>query len=206
MALAFFLPSVQRCDSPVSPLEVSLEELKQAVWIVPPYIVAAILAATLVPGLLSRRRAGRSGEAPGRSGDTPNPPGPFFAWLSAGAIGAGVLSSLSVPWTMLTDTQPRQWEAPVAIAMVLVAVVCLGWTVHALRLRGWDRFAGLLGAHTLLALPLGIFFASLADALDIGGYMYLGATSALVTIQGFGWRDALLRRRHATLAGVAGGK
>jgi hypothetical protein len=199
MALAFVLPTVQAChDDPTqSALDVALEDgARKAPWVAPPYLAALVLAVVTIVALRRRRS-----------------PGKAWAYLSAGLLATGVATSLTVPWQMAVEATEAQASVVLPIlAMVGAAGLCAVWIVRALRKGGWARWSGLLGAHALLAAPLGILLGMLAggDELRVGAYVYVGALSALVTIRVAGrvlsWQaDRSLRRGHASLAGVAGG-
>jgi hypothetical protein len=197
MALAFVLPAVQSCkDEAESALDVSLHESSMAAWVAPPYLVALVLAGVTVAAIAQRRS-----------------PGKAWAWLSAGLLGTGVLTSLTVPWQMAIEASELRVQTVLPIVALLgAAALCIAWIAAALRKRGWARWYGLLGAHALLAAPLGVFLASfgMGDELRIGGYAYLAALSALVSIQIVGQarirKARSLRRGHAALAGIARGQ
>ena len=194
MAIAFVLPAVQSCEDQVdSAMSVSLRDVATAAWVVPPYLGAALLGACTLFALRLRR----------------SPPA-WLAWPSAAVVGAGALASLIAPWKLLQEDHPLTL---LALTMLAGAVACVVQVVFAMRKQGWARWTGVVGAHAVLASSVAIFLVSMGVdgcKLRVGAYAYLAAESALVSIlvAGVHYRRQTrsLRRRHASLAGVAGGQ
>ncbi|MEM6996134.1 MAG: hypothetical protein AAF721_36845 [Myxococcota bacterium] len=174
IAAAFFLPTLRVCNSVQSPLEFTLDGL---VWLVPPYLAAAVFAVVTVEALCRARTPSRAG------------------WIAAGvAVGMCGLVALAGAVGIIADfggTPKRQLESALVLAGLIAVIVAGGASARfARRHTGWPAWVRLIAAYWFLALPIvAILGLSLEDATP--GRPTLGPGAYAFTL-GLAWVGAAL--------------
>lgn len=203
VAVSAFLPAVQACNQITTPAH---EIARGAIWGLPPFVLAGVLAIASAIGLAVsyRRRPARARvwlgpyRQPALVQEPPRAPGRLAASSVAllSTVGVG-LSALSIYPAL---------KAGFALALALGCLhVTITWALVR-RLEGWTRWTAL---HLLWAaqatFPVGFFLASGAFDRDTpGASLYVFGVAVVAAVTGHALGRSILRARRRRRQGDSG--
>ncbi len=158
IVVAFFLPAARDCDAVVSPADLSFQAFPWFLWLVPVYLGAGLLLASVV---LARIRKG-----------TPR-----------GALGMVTAMGVMASWGFVALAFLSKGDGLPAVAGELTALVLAGvCVVRALRRRGWTRFIALVDAYLFSSFPVAVLNVLAGEYW--GAWVFLAAYAALLVVRG----------------------
>ena len=195
IAVSFFLPSLQICGPPSESVadQVSGYEEGKAwwvnifgrVWLISPFLIAAVLLSVTAATLLLRTR-------PGKWSILVAAGGLLVCLLSVIYFPAATIASLFGPYPIpITVSIGGFW-----VGSFLSATAAFLLFFRGSRWQGWNRWGHFLGAYTLLIAPHSFWFWDALDECNVlyGGCIYLGAVLGLLLTSGWAIVPTLFSR------------
>jgi hypothetical protein len=172
VAATFFLPMVDSCERAISPLSYVAEGPWQALWVLPTFAAAFVLATAVFRSWRSKAKTAIAFAAMGA----------FALTLPFHGVAFGVSGAL--------------------VPAIMYGVATLGTVLLLGRARaktGWQRLSSLLDAYAVAAAPLAVTIATIGKYA--GAYAFVVAYVAFATQRGLvAIQSAIDRRRRAVNA------
>lgn len=157
IVIAFFCPAAKDCDKVVSPADLAFQSFPWTLWLVPTYLGAALLIASILRAR-HRKRA---------------PSGLLAGFTACAVIASCVVAGIG----MLFDK-----ASPTSIGELAALAIALLFLVKGLRRRGWARFFHFSNVYLAGSLPIAVL--NLLAGEYWGAWLFLVAYGLLAVLRG----------------------